>query len=50
MIVYERPLLLALGYLIKPDNGLIAGYLWYRTRSLPLLVLIHLFAFARFGI
>lgn len=50
LILYGKPLLLSIGYLIAVDNGLIAGYLWYRTRSLPLLLLLHLFAFPRFGI
>jgi membrane protease YdiL (CAAX protease family) len=31
-------------------NGLIAGCLWSRTRSLPLLVLLHVFAFPRIGL
>lgn len=50
LISYQRPFVLALGYLLTVDNGLIGGYLWYRTRSLPLLVILHLFAYPRFGI
>ena len=50
IIQYHRPLILASGYLLTVDNGLIGGYLWYRTRSLPLLVILHLFAYPRFGI
>jgi membrane protease YdiL (CAAX protease family) len=50
LLAYDRPLLLSLGYLLSIENGLIAGYFWYRTRSLPLLLLLHLFAFSRFGI
>jgi len=50
LILYDEPLLLSLGYLIAVDNGLIGGYLWHRTRSLPLLLLLHLFAYPRFGI
>ncbi|MGD8751956.1 MAG: CPBP family intramembrane metalloprotease [Anaerolineales bacterium] len=50
LIGYQEPLTLALGYLLTVDNGLIAGYLWYRTRSLPLLLILHLFAFPRLGI
>jgi membrane protease YdiL (CAAX protease family) len=46
----HQPLHLAVAYLLLIDNGLIAGYLWYRTRSLPLLVILHLFAYSRFGI
>jgi membrane protease YdiL (CAAX protease family) len=50
LLLYKQPLLLSVGYLIAVDNGLIGGYLWYRTRSLPLLLLLHLFAYPRFGI
>lgn len=49
-ILYDRPLILALGYVLTVDNGLIGGYFWYRTRSLPLLLVLHLFAYARFGV
>jgi membrane protease YdiL (CAAX protease family) len=34
---------------LTPANGLIAGYLWWKTRSLPLLVVLHMFAYARIG-
>ncbi len=50
LISYGRPLLLSVGYLLLLENGLLGGYLWYRTRSLPLLLLVHLFAYPRFGI
>lgn len=50
VIGYEMPGQLALGYTLVLDNGLIAGYLWRRERSLLLLVLLHLFAFPRFGL
>jgi membrane protease YdiL (CAAX protease family) len=50
LLAYDHPLLLGLAYLLPIENGLIAGYLWHRTRSLPLLLLVHLLAFARFGI
>lgn len=50
LIRNQEPLILSIGYLIAVDNGLIGGYLWYRTRSLPLLLLLHLFAYPRFGI
>lgn len=50
VVGYGEPWLAALGYLLAVDNGIIGGYLWWRTRSLPLLVLLHLFAYARFGI
>jgi hypothetical protein len=42
--------ILAAGYLLSVDNGLIGGYLWQRTRSLPLLVILHMFAYPRFGV
>lgn len=44
------PLPLAIAYTLTLDNGLLAGYLWKRERSLPLLLLLHLFAFPRFGL
>jgi membrane protease YdiL (CAAX protease family) len=50
LILYKKPLLLSVGYLIAVDNGLIGGYFWYRTRSLPLLLVLHLFAYPRLGI
>jgi membrane protease YdiL (CAAX protease family) len=46
----QQPWGLAGAYLLLIDNGLIGGYLWYRTRSLPLLAILHLFAYPRFGI
>ncbi len=45
----ELPLSVAIAYTLLLDNGLIAGYLWRRERSLLLLALLHLFAFPRFG-
>jgi len=50
LIGYQEPLMLAVGYSLTVNNGLIGGYLWWRTRSLPLLLLLHLFAYPRFGI
>jgi hypothetical protein len=45
-----HPWPLALAFtVLTPANGLIAGYLWWKTRSLPLLVLLRLFAYARIG-
>ena len=49
-ISHGRPLLLSIGYLLPLENGLLGGYLWYRTRSLALLLVVHLFAYPRFGI
>jgi membrane protease YdiL (CAAX protease family) len=49
MLRYERSPLIALAYVLPIENGLIAGYLWFRTKSLPLLLLLHLFAFPRLG-
>lgn len=47
----HNPLPLALAFaVLTPSNGLIGGYLWYRTRSLPLLVVLHLFAYPRFAL
>jgi membrane protease YdiL (CAAX protease family) len=45
----ELPLSEAVAYTLLLDNGLIAGYLWHKERSLLLLVLLHLFAFTRLG-
>ena len=45
---YSWPL--ALAGLLPITNGLIGGYLWLRTRSFPLLVVLHLFAYPRFGL
>lgn len=50
LIRNQEPLILGIGYLIAVDNGLLGGYVWYRTRSLPLLLVLHLFAYPRFGI
>jgi membrane protease YdiL (CAAX protease family) len=45
-----QPFLLSLGHIFIIENGLIAGYIWYRTRNLPLLLVMHLLAFPRIGI
>ena len=45
----ELSLAVALAYTLLLNNGLIAGYLWYKERSLPLLLVLHLFAFPRLG-
>ncbi len=50
LIYYQEPILIAAADLLIVNNGIIGGYLWWRTRSLPLLLLLHLFAYARFGI
>ena len=50
LIAYKQPFLLSMGYLLLADNGLIGGYVWHRTRSLPLLLVLHLFAYPRLGI
>lgn len=50
LIRNQEPVLLASAYLMTIDNGIISGYLWYRTRSLPLLIVLHLFAYPRFGV
>ncbi|OIN93169.1 MAG: hypothetical protein AUJ21_06060 [Anaerolineae bacterium CG1_02_58_13] len=39
---------LALAEILSINNGLIGGYIWSRTRSLPLLSVLHLFAYLRF--
>lgn len=45
---YSWPLVLA--ELFSSGNGMIGGYRWWRTRSLPLLTVLHLFAYPRFGL
>lgn len=51
LIRLGNPLPLALAYtVLTPANGLIAGYLWRKTRSLPLLIVLHVLAFPRFGL
>jgi len=50
LIGYQESWIVAIGYSLTVNNGLIGGYLWWRTRSLPLLLLLHLFAYPRFGI
>lgn len=45
----DLPLLVALAHTLLLSNGLIAGYLWHKERSLLLLVLLHLLAFWRLG-
>lgn len=47
---YGEPFLLSLGHIFIIENGLIAGYIWYRTRNLSLLLVMHLLAFPRLGI
>lgn len=32
------------------SNGILAGYFWRKTGSLPLLILLHVFAFSRWGL
>jgi len=43
------PLALAFTVLV-PDNGLLGGYLWHRTRSLPLLIVLHTFGYVTWGL
>ncbi len=46
-----NPLPLALAFtVLTPANGLVGGYLRWRTQSLPLLAVLHLFAYPRFGL
>lgn len=45
---YSLPL--AIASLFHLGNGVIGGYLWSKTRSLPLLVVLHLLAYSRIGL
>lgn len=42
------PLALATVFLLA--NGVIGGYFWLKGRSLPVQILLHLFAYSRFGL
>lgn len=44
------PLPYASAQVLVLSNGIMAGYFWRKTGSLPLLILLHLFFFARFGL
>lgn len=50
VIGYQETWMIAIGSSLVVNNGLIGGYLWWRTRSLPLLLLLHLFAYPRLGV
>lgn len=50
LIRFEYPWPLALAGVLSINNGLIGGYLWSRTRSLPQLVVLHLLAYIRIGL
>lgn len=50
IISFGYPWPLALVGVLSINNGLIGGYLWSRTRSLPLLIVLHLFAYPRIGL
>jgi len=45
---YSLPYSLALTLVLS--NGILAGYFWRKTGSLPLLILLHLLAFSRWGL
>ena len=45
---YSWPL--ALASLFSLSNGVIGGYFWSKTRSLPVLIVLHLFAYSRIGL
>jgi membrane protease YdiL (CAAX protease family) len=41
---------LALAEALTISNGLLGGYFWRQTRSLPILLVLHLFAYIRVGL
>jgi membrane protease YdiL (CAAX protease family) len=41
---------LALASVFHLCNGVLGGYLWSKTRSLPLLAALHLFAYPRIAL
>ena len=50
VIRFGYPWPFALAQVFSIGNGVIGGYLWSRTRSLPLLIVLHLLAYPRFGL
>lgn len=44
------PLPYSLALVMVLSNGIMAGYFWRKTGNLPLLILLHLFAFSRYGL
>jgi membrane protease YdiL (CAAX protease family) len=47
---YHYPWALIAAEALSVNNGIIGGYFWRRTRSLPLLLILHLFAYPRIGL
>lgn len=47
---YGYPLPYTVALLFVLTNGVMAGYFWRKTGNLPLLILLHLFAFPRYGL
>lgn len=50
LIGNSYPLPYAIALTLVLSNGILAGYLYRKTGSLPLLILLHLFAFPRYGL
>ncbi len=50
LIRFGYPWAFALAGVLSINNGVLGGYLWWRTRSLQLLVILHLFAYPRYGL
>lgn len=46
----DLPVTFALTQAVVLSNGVLAGYFWRKTGSLPLLILLHLLAFSRWGL
>lgn len=49
-IGYHYPTAYIVASLFVVTNGIMAGYFWRKTGNLPLLILLHLFAFPRIGL
>jgi membrane protease YdiL (CAAX protease family) len=50
LIGAHYPLQYAIALTLVLSNGIMAGYFWRKTGNLPLLILLHLLAFSRFGL
>lgn len=50
LIGSNYPLPYSLALVMVLSNGIMAGYFWRKTGNLPLLILLHLLAFSRYGL
>jgi membrane protease YdiL (CAAX protease family) len=50
LIGNDYPLPYSIALVLVLTNGVMAGYFWRKTGNLWLLILLHLFAFSRYGL